>query len=85
LVIKGADGASDLQVGVVSFVSLLGCADTDKPDVYARVSNAYGWIQSEVCKGSTYASEAGFDCSGLASTPDDDDKFDFLLDLYDGK
>ena len=84
LIIRGADGASDLQVGVVSFGSLSGCADTDKPDVYARVSNAYEWIQSEVCKGSTYASEAGFDCSGNTPTLDDDDTFDFVLDLFDG-
>ena len=85
LIIKGVDGASDLQVRVASFVSDSGCADTDNPDVYARVSNAYDWIQSEVCKGSTYASEAGFDCSSSASFLDDDDMIDFILDVFDGK
>jgi secreted trypsin-like serine protease len=69
LIIKGGNGASDLQVGVVSFGSGRGCADIVIPDVFARVSNAYEWIQSEVCKGSTYASEAGFDCSRLRLHP----------------
>jgi hypothetical protein len=60
LVIKGDTGAEDVQVGVVSLVSSSGCA-TDIPDFYARVSHAYQWIQSEVCKTSAYASEAWFD------------------------
>ncbi len=85
LIIKCVESASDLQVRVASFVSNSGCADTDNPDVYARVSNAYDWIQSEVCKGSTYASEAGFDCSSSASFLDDDDMIDFVLDVFDGK
>ena len=46
---KASTGASDLQVGVVSFDSAQGCADTDFPDVYARVFNAYEWIQTEAC------------------------------------
>lgn len=40
----------------------IGCASDDFPGVYARVSSAYGWIKDEVCKGSKYASDAGFDC-----------------------
>ena len=68
LIIKGGNGAEDLQVGVVSFSSVWGCA-TYIPDVYARVSYAYEWIQSEVCYGSMYASEAGFDCSSVVFSP----------------
>jgi trypsin len=66
LVIKGADAASDLQVGVVSFV--LGECASDFPVVYSRVSGAYDWIQSEVCAyNSNTANEAGFVCP-LVST-----------------
>jgi hypothetical protein len=70
LIVKGDNGASDLQVGVVSFGSALGCA-TDLPDVEACVSYTYEWIQTEVCKWSTYASEAGFVCSSIVLSPTD--------------
>jgi hypothetical protein len=69
LIIKGGNGAGeDIQVGVVSFTTSLGCA-TYIPDVYARVSHAYEWIRTEVCNGSTYASEAGFDCNSIVFSP----------------
>ncbi len=61
LVINGNDGAADLQVGVVLYG--FGCGAAQFPGVNALVSHAYGWVQSEVCKGSGYAFEAGFDCS----------------------
>ena len=48
------------KVGVVSWG--IGCA-SGRPGAYSRISEAYEWIQREVCKGSSvYASEAGFDC-----------------------
>jgi trypsin len=67
MVIKGVDGATDVQVGVVSWA--YGCAIDQYPGVYAHVSQAYDWIQSEICKGSLYASEAGFDCSSILTNP----------------
>ncbi len=67
LVIKDDNGGSDLQVGVVSWGII--CAADQFPNVHARVSQAYDWIQSEVCKGDEYASEAGFDCSSISTTP----------------
>lgn len=66
LVIKGGSAGTDVQVGVVSWG--VGCASEHFPGVYARVSQAYSWIESEVCKESRYAAEAGFDCSSGAGT-----------------
>jgi secreted trypsin-like serine protease len=62
LVIRGGSGRSDVQVGIVSWGA--GCAFKRFPGIYARVSQAYHWIQRDVCMGSVHASEAGFDCSG---------------------
>jgi secreted trypsin-like serine protease len=67
LVIKGDGGSADVQVGVVLWG--FRCAVDPFPGVYARVSHAYEWIQTEVCNGSEYASDAGFDCSSISSDP----------------
>lgn len=68
LVIRGGSAGSDVQVGVVSWG--IGCASEHFPGVYARVSRAYDWIESEVCNGSSFASEAGFDCNNRAASND---------------
>jgi secreted trypsin-like serine protease len=69
MVIKGVDGAADVQVGVILWVPGSGCAATNFPDIYAHVSQAYDGIESEVCKGSSYATKAGFDCSSIPANP----------------
>jgi secreted trypsin-like serine protease len=56
LVVRG----TDLQVGVISWG--IGCGNYNLPGVYARVSSAYRWIESAVCKRSAHAGEAGFVC-----------------------
>jgi trypsin len=60
-------GSNDeaVQVGVVSWSP--SCATDQFPQVFARVSEAYEWIQREVCGRSDYASEAGFDCDGITT------------------
>ena len=71
LVILGGSAFADVQVGIVSWD--IDCAkEKHLPAVFSRVSAQYAWIQAEVCKGSVFASEAGFDCSSIAvsSNPD---------------
>jgi len=68
LVIKGGSASSDVLVGVVSWG--IGCAHESFPGVYARVSSAYSWIENEVCNGSSYASEAGFNCNSNIGSND---------------
>jgi trypsin len=70
IVKTGVSDGQDVQIGVVSWGA--GCGSDDFPGVYARVSQAYNWIQEEVCKGSSYASAAGFDCDGISPTIDDE-------------
>jgi trypsin len=66
-IVSGGSAGADVQVGIISWS--VDCASDTFPSVFARVSNKYNWIVFEVCKGSLYASESGFDCSPIASNP----------------
>lgn len=78
LVVKGGSANSDVQVGVVSWG--VSCAHEDFPGVYARLDKAYSWIERQVCEGSSYASEAGFDCSSFRDAGASNDGL--LLNLF---
>eukprot|EP01083_Nonionella_stella_P281876 959342_1 len=64
-------GGVDKLCGVVSWG--IGCASPNFPGVYAKVSQAYSWIEGQVCnENDQYATEAGFDCANanfVASEP----------------
>ena len=65
LMMKGTDGKSGVQVGVVSG---FGCANRNYPGVYNHVSRAHDWIKSEVCGRSVFVAKAGFDCGSHRSS-----------------
>ena len=70
LIVRGSDVTTDVQIGIVSYG--IGCAMEQFPGIYVRISKAYDWIETEVCKGSVYAAEAGFNCSGIATYKEED-------------
>lgn len=69
LIVRGSDVSTDVQIGIVSYG--IGCAMEQFPGIYVRISKAYDWITAEVCKGSVYASEAGFNCSNTYTEEED--------------
>eukprot|EP00594_Rhizosolenia_setigera_P007730 CAMPEP_0178965638 /NCGR_PEP_ID=MMETSP0789-20121207/16429_1 /TAXON_ID=3005 /ORGANISM="Rhizosolenia setigera, Strain CCMP 1694" /LENGTH=296 /DNA_ID=CAMNT_0020650717 /DNA_START=50 /DNA_END=940 /DNA_ORIENTATION=+ len=65
LIIKGSDAESDMQVGIVSFVSSNGCPDPDLPSGFVRISEYVDWIKCLVDGGTAN------DCEASASTSTD--------------
>jgi len=57
--------AAGRQVGIVSFGN--GCGGPDFFGVYTRISRLRGWIEDEICAGSTFAESFGY--CGASSTP----------------
>ena len=49
LIVRGTDARSDVQVGITSFGSYLGCGKADAPGVYTRVSYHARWIDKQLC------------------------------------
>jgi len=70
LIVRGSDVTTDVQIGIVNYG--IGCAMEQFPGIYVRISKAYDWIETEVCKGSVYAAEAGFNCTGIATYKEED-------------
>lgn len=71
LIVRGSDVSTDVQIGIVSYG--IGCAMEQFPGIYVRISKAYDWITTKVCKGSVYASEAGFNCSNITTNKEEGD------------
>ena len=51
LILNGDDPDSDIQVGIVSFGSSLGC--NHLPTVFTRISSKASWVKSVICEHST--------------------------------
>ena len=49
LLVRGTDARSDVQVGITSFGSDLGCGIADAPGVYTRISYHAKWIDKQLC------------------------------------
>jgi hypothetical protein len=74
LIVRGNDVSTDVQIGIVSYG--IGCAMEQFPGIYVRLSKAYNWIETEICKGSVYASEAGFSCSDITTYNEEEEEDD---------
>jgi secreted trypsin-like serine protease len=49
LIIRGNAATEDIQVGIVSFGSKLGCSIVNYPSVFTRVSYFTQWLQANIC------------------------------------
>ena len=66
LILPGSSPDQDVLIGIVSWG--FECDDSSLPQVFSRVSEAFAWISTNICTGSTAPPE--YLCNGILETPE---------------